>query len=343
MSKNNVYTDFCNAIGNTPLIRLRGFSDALGSEILGKAEFLNPGGSVKDRAALGIVEDAERRGLLKPGGTIVEGTAGNTGIGLTLVANAKGYRSIIVIPNNQSVEKIELLRALGADVRLVPPAPFSEPGNYNKIAARIAEEIPGGFWANQFDNRANSEAHFRTTGPEIWEQTEGKVTAFASAIGTGGTLNGTARYLKSRNPDIHVLCPDPFGAAMWSWFTHGHTDIDDGDSIAEGIGQGRVTENVKDTPVDSSIRVHDRILVEIVHYLLREEGLFLGTSCGVNIAGAIHAALTLSKGQTVVTILADGAQRYMSRLFNKEWLAENELTPEGWGVEQIIESLRRSL
>lgn len=340
MSHNKVYTGFCNAIGNTPLIRLRGFSEALGSEILGKAEFLNPGGSVKDRTALEIVEDAERRGLLKPGGTLVEGTAGNTGIGLTLVANAKGYRSIIVIPNNQSVEKIELLRALGADVRLVPPAPFSEPGNYNKIAARIAEEVTGGFWANQFDNRANAEAHFKTTGPEIWKQTEGKVTAFATAVGTGGTLNGTARYLKSQNPNIHVLCPDPYGAAMWSWFTHGHTDIDDGDSIAEGIGQGRVTENVKDTPVDSSVRVNDRILVEIVHYLLREEGLFLGTSSGVNIAGALRAALDLGKGQTVVTILADGAQRYMSRLFNKEWLAENELTPEGWGVEQIIDAVR---
>ncbi len=338
MSNPTVYNDFCHAIGNTPLIRLKGFSEALNCDILGKAEFLNPGGSVKDRTALGIVLDAEQRGLLSPGGTIVEGTAGNTGIGLTLVAHARGYRSIIVIPDNQSAEKIELLRAMGAEVRTVPPAPFSEPGNYNKVAARIAEEIPGAYWANQFDNRANAEVHFRTTGPEIWGQTEGKITSFAAAIGTGGTLNGTSRYLKSRNPDVHVLCPDPYGAAMWSWFRHGHTEFDDGDSIAEGIGQGRVTENVKETPVDSAVRVSDRVLVEILYYLLREEGLFLGTSSGVNVAGAIRAALSTGGG-TAVTILCDGAQRYLSRLFNPVWLREQALTPEGWGVSQIIDAV----
>jgi cysteine synthase A len=338
MSHSSVYSDLCQAIGNTPLIHLKGFSKALGVDVFGKAEFLNPGGSVKDRTALGIVLDAERRGLLSPGGTIVEGTAGNTGIGLTLVAHARGYRSIIVIPNNQSTEKIELLRALGAEVRTVPPAPFSEPGNYNKIAARIAEETPGAYWANQFDNRANAEVHFQTTGPEIWEQTGGKIASFAAAIGTGGTLNGTARYLKSRNSDIHVLCPDPYGAAMWSWFRHGHTDFDDGDSIAEGIGQGRVTENVKGTPVDSTVRVHDRILVEILYYLLREEGLFLGTSSGVNVAGAIRAALVTKRGPSV-TILCDGAQRYLSRLFNLDWLQQQQLTPEGWSVSRIIDAV----
>lgn len=335
------YNGIIEAIGNTPLIRLRKLSDILGSDILGKAEFLNPGGSVKDRAALGIVEDAEARGLLKPGGTIVEGTAGNTGIGLAVVAHAKGYRCIIVVPDNQSPEKIDLLRKLGADVRLVPPAPYREPGNYNHVARRIAEETENAIWANQFDNPANAAFHYRTTGPELWAQTDGKITAFSTAIGTGGTLKGTSTFLKEQNPDIHILCADPMGAAMWSYFTHGHTDIDDGDSIAEGIGQGRITVNVKDTPADSAVRVPDRILIEIIYHLLHEEGLFLGTSCGINVAGAIRAALDRGPGQTVATILCDRADRYMSRLFNPEWLAGEGLTPEGWSAERIVEEVRK--
>lgn len=328
-----------DTIGSTPLIRLNKISDALGSEILGKAEFLNPGGSVKDRAALGIIEDAEARNLLKPGGVIVEGTAGNTGIGLTVVAKAKGYKAIIVVPNNQSQEKIDLLRKLGADVRLVPPAPYSEPGNYNHIARQIAEETPNSIWANQFDNPANAAFHYKTTGPELWEQTEGKITAFSTAIGTGGTFKGTSQFLKEKNPNIYILCADPMGAAMWSYFTHGHTEIDDGDSIAEGIGQGRVTVNVEGTPADAAVRIPDRILIEIVYHLLNEEGLFLGTSCGINVAGAIRAALDKGPGQIVATILCDRADRYLSRLFNPEWLAEENLTPENWPIEKIIDEV----
>lgn len=330
-----------DAIGRTPLIRLNKLSDALGSEILGKAEFLNPGGSVKDRAALGIVEDAEARGLLRPGGTIVEGTAGNTGIGLTVVAKAKGYRVIIVVPDNQSAEKIDLLRKLGADVRLVPPAPYSEPGNYNHVARRIAEETPNAIWANQFDNPANAAFHYRTTGPELWEQTGGKLTAFSTAIGTGGTLKGTASYLKEQNPGVYILCADPMGAAMWSYFTHGHTEIDDGDSIAEGIGQGRVTVNVEGTPADAAVRIPDRILIEVVYHLLEEEGLFLGTSCGINVAGAVRAALDKGPGQMVATILCDRADRYLSRLFNEDWLKAQDLTPEGWSTDRIIKEIAR--
>ncbi len=333
----SIQDGFCRTIGNTPLIRLKHLSEATGCDILGKAEFLNPGGSVKDRAALGLIEDAEARGLLKPGGTVVEGTAGNTGIGLTLVANAKGYKTIIVIPDNQSREKIDLLRAMGAEVRPVPPAPYREEGNYNKVAARLAESLPGAFWANQFDNTANADIHYRTTGPEIWAQTGGEVTHFVAAIGTGGTLNGTSRFLKEKNPAITTVCADPYGASMWSWFTRGDLEIDDGDSIAEGIGQGRVTKNVEGTPVDEAYRVPDRLLIEIVYHLLRDEGLFLGTSCGINVAGAVKAALAAGKGQKVVTILCDGAQRYLSRLFNEDWLRENDLTPQNWSLDRILE------
>ena len=254
----NKAPDFCGTIGNTPLIRLNKLSELIGCEILGKAEFLNPGGSVKDRAALGIVEDAEKRGLLKPGGTIVEGTAGNTGIGLTLVGNAKGYNTIIIIPNTQSPEKMELLSNMGAEVRPIPPAPFSDPGNYNHIAKRVAEETDNAYWANQFDNTANTEFHAKTTGPEIWDQTKGNITGFVTAIGTGGTLAGVSSYLKSQNENVQTVCVDPYGASMWSWFKHGHLDIDDGDSIAEGIGQGRVTDNVSLANIDEAFRCHDR-------------------------------------------------------------------------------------
>ena len=243
-------------VGNTPLIRLRRLSELTGCEILGKAEFMNPGGSVKDRAALGIITDAEAKGLLKPGGTIVEGTAGNTGIGLAVIGHAKGYRTVIVIAKTQSPEKINLLHTLGADVIIVPEKPYSDHGNYNRVAQRYSEE-KGWFWANQFDNTANRLAHYRTTGPEIWEQTKGEVTAFVSAVGTGGTLAGTALYLKESNPKIATVCADPYGAAMWSWFTNGNTDTKDGDSFAEGIGQMRVTKNLEGIVVDRAYRVED--------------------------------------------------------------------------------------
>lgn len=311
-------------VGKTPLIRLRRLSELTGCEILGKAEFMNPGGSVKDRAALGIILDAEAKGFLQPGGTIVEGTAGNTGIGLTLIGHARGYHSVIVIPETQSREKIDLLRTLGAEVRAVPEKPYSNPDNYNHVARRLAEE-KGWFWANQFDNTANRLAHYRTTGPEIWEETAGKVSAFVSAVGTGGTLGGTTLYLKERNPRIVVGCADPYGAAMWSWFTNGNTDTNDGDSFAEGIGQSRVTKNLEGIAVDGAWRIPDQDALTILYQLLREEGLFLGLSSGINIGGAVRLALERGPGQTIVTILCDSGAKYQSRLFNPEWLAANGL------------------
>jgi cysteine synthase len=313
-------------VGRTPLIRLRRLSELTGSEILGKAEFMNPGGSVKDRAALGIILDAESTGRLRPGDTIVEGTAGNTGIGLAVIGNAKGYRTVIVIPETQSQEKISLLRTLGAEVLVVPEKPYSDPGNYNHIARRLAEE-KGWFWANQFDNRANRIAHYRTTGPEIWEQTAGQVSAFVSAIGTGGTLAGTALYLKERSDEVAIVCADPYGAAMWSWFTLGHTEVKDGDSYAEGIGQTRVTKNLEGIAVDRSYRIPDQTGLTIVYQLLREEGLFLGLSSGINIAGAALYALEHGAGQTIVTILCDSGLKYQSKLFNAEWLEAHHLDP----------------
>ncbi len=333
---------FCEAIGNTPLIRLDSLSRATGCEILGKAEFLNPGGSVKDRAALGIVQDAEARGLLQPGGIIVEGTAGNTGIGLALVGNSKGYRTIIIIPDNQSPEKMEFLRAIGAEVRPVPPAPYREDGNYNKIAARVAEETEGAFWANQFDNVANAEMHYATTGPEIWEQTERHISAFVASIGTGGTITGVTRFLKEQDEHIFTACADPFGAAMWSWFKHGHLDFDDGDSIAEGIGQGRVTKNIEGARIDDAYRVSDRLMVEVIHLLVREEGLFLGASSGTNVCGALKVALHRGPGQVIVMVLCDGAQRYMSRLFNRSWLEEQELAPHALSIDEILGQLKET-
>ena len=313
-------------VGNTPLIRLRRLSELTGCEILGKAEFMNPGGSVKDRAALGIITDAEAKGLLKPGDTIVEGTAGNTGIGLAVIGHAKGYRTAIVINETQSPEKITLLRTLGADVITVPEKPYSNPGNYNRVAQRLAEE-KGWFWANQFDNTANRLAHYRTTGPEIWEQTGGKVSAFVSAVGTGGTLAGTALFLKEKNPKVAIVCADPFGAAMWSWFTHGNTDTKDGDSFAEGIGQMRVTKNLEGVPVDRAYRIPDQEAVTIVYQLLRQEGIFLGLSSGINIAGAVRLAREHGPGQTIVTLLCDSGHKYQSKLFNPEWLAAHRLDP----------------
>jgi cysteine synthase A len=318
---------FVGAIGRTPLIRLRHLSEATGSEILGKAEFMNPGGSVKDRAALALVEDAERSGTLRPGGVIVEGTAGNTGIGLALVGLSKGYRCLFIVPDNFSHEKTDLLKTLGAEVRRVPPKPYKDPENFQHIARRTAESLPRGWWANQFDNTANLGGHYRTTGPEIWEQTEGRVTAFTASIGSGGTIAGVGRFLKERNPAIRVVCADPFGAAMWSWFKHGHTDFADGNSHAEGIGQSRVTQNVAAALVDDAYRIPDPIGVEFVYHLLRAEGLFLGLSSAINVAAAAKLARERGPGQVIVTMLCDGGARYASKLFNPSWLNEKGLLP----------------
>jgi cysteine synthase A len=304
-------------VGNTPLIRLNRISDLTGCEILGKAEFMNPGGSVKDRAALGIIRQAEKDGQLFPG---------NTGIGLTIIGQARGYKSVIIIPETQAPEKIALLRALGAEVIPVPAKPYSDPDNYNHIARRLAEE-KGWFWANQFDNLANRQAHFDTTGPEILAQTDGTVDAFVSAVGTGGTLAGTSLFLKSRNPDIATVCADPYGAAMWGWFTQKRLDLDDGDSFAEGIGQGRVTKNIEDIQVDQSYRIDDQMAISLIHQLLREEGLFVGLSSGINIGGALRYAQDHGPGKTIVTILCDTGQKYQSKLYNPEWLAANDLVP----------------
>jgi len=313
-------------IGRTPLLRLRRLSELTGCEILGKAEFMNPGGSVKDRAALGIIEEAEARGVLRPGATIVEGTAGNTGIGLTGGGLAKGYRTVIVIPDTQSVEKISLLRTLGAEVITVPEKPYSDPGNYNRQAERLAQ-ANGWYWANQFDNLANRTAHFKTTGPEIWEQTLGEVTAFVASVGTGGTLAGTSMFLKQQNPEVRAVCADPFGAAMYSWFKNGNLETKDGDSFAEGIGQMRVTENLKGIVIDDAYRVSDQSALSIVYQLMREEGIFVGLSSGINAAAALRLAREGGPGQVIVTLLCDSGIRYMSKTFNPEWLRAHSLDP----------------
>jgi len=276
---------------------------------------------------VGIITEAEAKGLLKPGATIVEGTAGNTGIGLTVIGHAKGYRTVIVIPETQSPEKISLLRTLGAEVITVPEKPYREPGNYNHVARRLAEEN-GWFWADQFDNTANRLAHYRSTGPEIWEQTKGTVSAFVSAVGTGGTLAGMALYLKERNSGVATVCADPYGAAMWSWFTHGNTDTSDGDSFAEGIGQTRVTKNLAGIVIDRAYRIEDQPALTILYQLLREEGLFLGLSSGINLAGAVRYAQERGPGQTIVTILCDSGLKYQSKLFNPAWQAEHNLNSE---------------
>jgi cysteine synthase A len=319
---------FVGAIGNTPLIRLRGPSELTGCEILGKAEFLNPGGSVKDRAALYIILDAEKRGLLKPGGTIVEGTAGNTGIGLALVGNARGYRTVIVIPETQSQEKKDVLRLCGAELREVPAVPYKDPNNYVHVSERLAKEL-NAFWANQWDNTANREGHFRSTGPEIWAQTGGKVDGFTCAIGTGGTLAGVSIFLKQKNKKVRIVVADPLGAAMYSWFKHGELKSE-GSSITEGIGQGRATKNLEGVPVDDAYQVPDSEALPIVFELLKNEGLCLGGSSGINVAGAIRLAKDLGPGHTVVTILADSGTRYRSKLFNPAFLREKGLPCPDW-------------
>jgi cysteine synthase A len=322
------------AIGNTPLIRLKHASALTGCEILGKAEFMNPGASVKDRAALGIIRDAETRGLLRPGGLIVEGTAGNTGIGLAMVGAALGYRTLIVIPRTQSQEKKDAIRLLGAELVEVDAVPYSDPNNYVRYSGRLAEERAktepnGAIWANQFDNVANRQAHIDTTGPEIWDQTNGKVDGFICAVGSGGTLAGVAEALKARNPDIAIGLADPYGAALYSWYSDGVLKSE-GTSITEGIGQGRITANLEGLAVDHAFRITDEEAVSILFDLIQHEGLCLGGSAGINIAGAIHLARKLGPGKTIVTILCDGGSRYQSKLFNPAFLREKGLPVPPW-------------
>jgi cysteine synthase len=316
-------------IGNTSLVRLAGPSAETGCEILGKCEYANPGASVKDRAALYIVVDAEERGLLLPGGTIVEGTAGNTGIGLALVANAKGYKTIIVMPETQSREKMDTLRALGAELVLVPAAPFSNPGHFVHTSRRIAEDTPGAIWANQFDNIANRRAHICGTAEEIWEQTNGQIDGFTCAAGTGGTIAGVGLGLKAKREDIIIALTDPHGAALYNYYAHGELKSE-GSSVAEGIGQGRVTANLEGAPIDTQFRISDVEGMHWVERLLREEGLCLGLSSGINVAGAVALAKQLGPGKTVVTILCDTGFRYLSTLYNAEWLAAKGLPVFGW-------------
>ncbi len=316
-------------IGNTPLVRLHGPSDATGCEILGKCEFANPGASVKDRAALYIVDDAEATGTLKPGGTIVEGTAGNTGIGLALVANAKGYKTIIVMPETQSREKMDTLRALGAELVLVPAAPFSNPAHFVHTSRRIAEETAGAVWANQFDNIANRRAHIVGTAEEIWTQTDGKVDAFTCAVGTGGTLAGVGLGLKARNEKVTIALTDPHGAALFNYYAHGELKSE-GNSVAEGIGQGRITANLEGAPIDRQYRVSDEEGLIQVAALLRDEGLCLGLSSGINVAGAIMLARDLGPGHVIVTILCDTGFRYLSSLYNPDWLRAKGLPVFPW-------------
>jgi len=330
----DVRDGLAGTIGGTPLIKLRAISEATGCTVLGKAEFLNPGGSVKDRAALFILLDAERRGVIEPGGTVVEGTAGNTGIGLALIGNARGYRTVIVMPQSQSQEKKDLLRVCGAEVVEVPAVPYRDPNNYVRVSERLARELAerepkGVLWANQWDNLANRRAHFETTGPEIWKQTDGRVDAFISAIGTGGTLSGVGLFLKEKRKQIVIALADPMGAAMYDWFKHGELRSE-GDSITEGIGQGRVTANVDGTPVDEAYQIPDDEALPILFDLVKDEGLFLGGSSAINVAGAVRLARQLGPGHTIVTILADSGARYYSKLWNPEFLRQKRLPFPAW-------------
>jgi len=322
------------AIGNTPLIKLQRVSAATGCTILGKAEFMNPGQSVKDRAALFIIRDAVQRGALRPGGAIVEGTAGNTGIGLALVANAMGFRTVIVIPDTQSQEKKDMLRLCGAELIEVPAVPYSNPNNYVKLSGRLAEQLAktepnGAIWANQFDNVANRQGHVETTGPEIWRQTDGKVDGFSCAVGTGGTLAGIAIALKAQNRNVRIALADPMGAALYSYYTTG-TLKSEGSSITEGIGQGRITKNLEDAPIDTAYQIPDDEAVPIIFDLLEHEGLCLGGSSGINVAGAVRLAKELGPGHTIVTILADYGTRYQSKLFNPQFLRDKKLPVPPW-------------
>ena len=331
---NGISSSVLDCIGNTPLIRLRGASELTGCEILGKAEFMNPGASVKDRAALGIIRTAEARGELRAGGVVVEGTAGNTGIGLALVDNALGYRTVIVMPDNQSQEKIDTLHAYGAEVHLVKAVPYRDDNHFIKVSGRLAAELAesepnGAVWANQFDNVANREFHFQTTGPEIWDQTGGEVDGFICAVGTGGTLAGVGMYLKQRKPGVTIGLSDPTGSALYNHFTHGELKLE-GSSISEGIGNSRVTLNLEGAAVDIAFQIPDTESIPLVFDLLRHEGLCLGSSTGVNVAGAIRLARHLGPGHTIVTVLADIGSRYQSRLFNPAFLRDKGLEPPQW-------------
>jgi cysteine synthase A len=317
---------FVETVGNTPLIRLNSFSEETGCEILGKAEFLNPGGSVKDRAAFYIIKDAEEKGLLKPGGTVVEGTAGNTGIGLAHICNAKGYKCLIIIPETQSQEKIDLLRTLGAEVRTVPAVPYRDPNNYVKLSGRLASEMENAIWANQFDNLANRIAHYETTGPEIWEQTDGKVDAWVAATGTGGTFAGVSLFLKEKNPNIKTVLADPMGSGLYSYVKTGEIQTE-GSSITEGIGNSRVTANMQYVPIDDAIQIDDVEAVRVVYQLLEKDGLFMGGSVGINVGAAVALAKQMGPGHRIVTVLCDSGTRYQSKLFNREWLTERGLLP----------------
>jgi len=314
--------DFLETVGHTPLIKLRRLSDETGCEILGKAEFMNPGGSVKDRAARAIVLDAERRGVLSAGGTVVEGTAGNTGIGFAHVCNARGYRCVIVMPDNQSPEKYALIEALGAEVRRVKAVPYSDPNHYQKVAGRLAQELPNAIWGNQFDNVANRTGHYETTGPEIWEQTQGRLDAFVTASGTGGTIAGVSTYLKERDARIRTVLADPPGSSLYEYVRHGVIKATGSGSITEGIGIGRVTANMQGAPIDDAVHIEDVETVRYVYRLLREEGWFVGSTSGVNVAAAVRVARELGPGHRIVTVLCDTGAKYLSRLFNSEWLAQ---------------------
>ena len=328
------YSGFMEAIGNTPLIRLNAASNATGCEIYGKAEFMNPGGSVKDRAARGIIEHAEKTGALKPGGTIIEGTAGNTGISLAMCGNARGYKTIIVMPETQSQEKKDMLRLLGADLRLVPAKPYKDPGNYVRYSEQLAiemnETLGGGvMWANQFDNVANQQGHYQYTAPEIWGQTNGRIDGFTCSVGSGGTIGGISRYLKEQNPDITIALSDPHGSALYHHYAHGELKSD-GNSISEGIGQGRITANLGEAQIDTQYSIPDTEALPIIFDLLKDEGLLLGGSSAINVAGAIRLARDLGPGKTIVTILCDSGQRYQSKIWNPAFLKENELPFPAW-------------
>jgi cysteine synthase A len=324
----DIRSGFAGSVGNTPLIRLERLSEETGCEILGKAEFLNPGGSVKDRAALWMIREHERSGALRPGGTVVEGTAGNTGIGLAHVCNARGYRCVIYMPDTQSPEKVTLLETLGAEVRQVPAVPYKNPDNYQKQAGRFAASLPDAVWANQFDNIANRQAHYESTGPEIWAQTDGKVDAFVAATGTGGTLAGVSRYLKEQRSNVRIVLADPMGSALYSWVKTGEAVMSKGPSITEGIGNSRVTENLHGTRIDDAVQVTDQEMIAMVYRLLREDGWFFGSSTGINVCAALRVARDMGPGHTIVTVLCDGGGRYQSRLFNPVFLAEKGLRPD---------------
>jgi len=329
-----LYKSTLDYIGNTPLIRLNQVSEATGCEILGKAEFMNPGGSIKDRAALGIVRDAERKGLLRSGGIIVEGTAGNTGIGLAVVGNALGYETVIVMPDNQSKDKIDTLKSYGVTLHLVPAVPLKDPNHFTKVSERIADELNethehGAIWANQFNNTANRDFHEQTTGVEIWEQTNGEIDGFICSVGTGGTLAGVARALKTRNANVRIGLADPTGSALYNYYVHGELKAE-GDSISEGIGNSRITDNLADTPIEMPYQLPDSESIPLVYDLIRQEGLSVGSSSGVNVAGAIRMAKDLGPGHVIVTLLCDSAMRYRARLFNRAFLAEKGLQLPDW-------------